>query len=164
MLTALAKRLTPDAFPLWLDMLAEPLPDPAGGWPLLTTPVPAGFPAPADDQVERRLHLDTHLIHNPEDTFFMRVQGDDLHEQGIHHGDLLVVDRTAAASTGSLVVAEIAGAFALWHVGRDTQGRRVLQSAHPEVPDRLLSGQPDGQIWGVVRWAVHRLWPGRLAS
>jgi len=164
MLNALAECPTPRAFPPWLDTLAEPMPDIATGWPLLATPVPAGFPVPADEGVERRLSLDTHLIHNPEDTFFMRVQGDGLREQGIHHGDLLVVDRTAAASTGSLVVAVIAGAFALWRVGRDDQGRRILQSVCSEVPDCLLRGQPDGQIWGVVRWAIHRLWPGRLAS
>ncbi|MCB1919601.1 MAG: peptidase S24 [Candidatus Competibacteraceae bacterium] len=164
MLTALVERPTPRAFPPWLDTLAAPMPDIATGWPLLATPVPAGFPAPANDGVARRLSLDTHLIHNPESTFFLRVQGDDLREQGIHHGDLLVVDRTAAASTGSLTVAVINDAFALRYVGRDAQGRRVLQSACPEVPDQLLSGKPDCQIWGVVRWAVHRLWPGRLSS
>jgi len=161
---AAAESLSLNAFcPSWMPEL-DPTPPVAFGWPLLATPVPAGFPSPADDQVERRLSLDTHLIHNPEGTFFMRVQGDDLREQGIHHGDLLVVDRTAAASTGSLVVAVSDGRFCLARVSRDAQGRRVLQSACSEIPDRLLRGQPDGQIWGVVRWNIHRLWPGRLSS
>lgn len=149
--------------PSWTPEL-DPTPPVASGWPLLATPVPAGFPAPADDQVERHLSLDEHLIHNPGSTFLMRVQGDDWWEQGIHHGDLLVVDRAIPPSTGSWVVAVLEGEFALRRVGRNVQGRRVLQSACPEVPDRLLSGQPDCQIWGVVRWAIHRLWPGRLSS
>lgn len=164
MLTALAERPTSPAFPAWLDALPDPLPDVDTGWPLLTTPVPTGFPAPVDDAIERHLSLDTHLIHNPESTFLMRAQGDDLQEQGIQHGDLLVVDRAAAASTGSLVVAVIEGAFALRHVGRDAQGQRVLQSARPEVPDQPFEAGQAVRVWGVVRWAVHRLWPGRLTS
>ena len=164
MLTALAERPTLPTFPAWLDALLEVPPDVTTDWPLLATPVPTGFPAPADDRVERHLSLDEHLIHNPGSTFLMRVQGDDWWEQGIHHGDLLVVDRAIPPSTGSWVVAVLKGEFALRRVGRNAQGRRVLQSACPEVPDRLLSGQPDCQIWGVVRWAIHRLWPGRLSS
>jgi DNA polymerase V len=164
MRNVLAERPTSPIFPAWLDALADPLPDVGAGWPLLATPVPTGCPAPADDCVERCLNLDAHLIHNPDSTFLVRAQGDDWGEQGIHSGDLLVVDRTAPPSTGSLVVAVIEGKFALRRVGRDDQGQRVLQAAHSGVPDRLLRGQPDCQIWGVVRWAVHRLWPGRLSS
>ena len=164
MLTALAERPTLPTFPAWLDALLEVPPDVTTDWPLLATPVPTGFPAPADDRVERHLSLDEHLIHNPGSTFLMRVQGDDWWEQGIHHGDLLVVDRAIPPSTGSWVVAVLEGEFALRRVGRNAQGRRVLQSVCPEVPDRLLSGQPDCQIWGVVRWAIPRLWPGRLSS
>ncbi|MCB1764525.1 MAG: peptidase S24 [Candidatus Competibacteraceae bacterium] len=149
--------------PAWLADL-ETAPNPVGGWPLLATPVSAGLPAPADGSVERRLSLDAHLIRHPEATFLMRVQGNELRGQGIQDGDLLIVDRTAAPSTGSLVVAVIEGKFALRRVDRDAQGRRVLQSVHADVPDQFLSDQQDLQIWGVVRWNIHRLWPGRLSS
>ena len=141
-----------------------PGPDPEAGWPLLATPVPAGFPVPAEDSVDRRLSLDAHLIRQPESTFLVRVVGDDWAGAGIHDGDLLVVDRAAPPSTGSLVVAVVDRAFALRQVGRDAEGRRVLQAAHVDVPDRALGAEPDLTIWGVVRWAVHRLWPGRLSS
>ncbi|MCB1920529.1 MAG: hypothetical protein KDJ28_11190 [Candidatus Competibacteraceae bacterium] len=139
-------------------------PSPVGGWPLLATPVSAGLPAMADDRVERHLSLDAHLIRHPEATFLMRVQGDELREQGIQDGDLLIVDRTAAPSTGSLVVAVRDGHFGLARVGRDAQGQRVL---HPAQNAPLAPG-PDPAaaftVWGVVRWNIHRLWPGRLAS
>jgi len=157
------------AVPLWrepaLDPVPELAPDPApspeSGWPLLATPVPAGFPSPADDFVERRLSLDDHLIRQPASTFLVRVAGDCLAGAGIHDGDLLVVDRAAPPSTGSLVVAVVDGAFALRRVGRDAGGRRVLQAAHPEAPDRALDAGAEATLWGVVRWAIHRLWPGR---
>ena len=139
-------------------------PTPAVGWPLLATPLLAVGPAPADDTVERHLSLDAHLIRHPEATCLMRVQGNELREQGIQDGDLLIVDRTAAPSTGSLVVAVRDGHFGLARVGRDTQGQRVL---HPAQNAPLAPG-PDPAatltVWGVVRWNIHRLWPGRLAS
>ncbi|HPE72921.1 MAG: S24 family peptidase [Candidatus Competibacter sp.] len=166
MLATLAERPNPPAFPIGLD-LDLPLDgasDAATGWPLLATPVSAGFPSPADDHVERRLSLDTHLIRSPESTFLMRAAGNDLAEDGIHDGDLLVVDRAAPPSTGSLVVAVIEGALVLRRVGRNHRGRRVLQSAHPEWPDRSFGAGQPVEVWGVVRWAIHRLWPGPVIS
>ena len=141
-----------------------PATEPDRGWPLLATPVPAGFPSPADDAIERRLSLDAHLIRQPESTFLMRVQGDALAGAGIRDGDLLVVDRALPPATGSLVVAVVDGAFALVRLGRDAGGRRVLQSAHPEHPDWVLGDGRELAIWGVARWAIHRLWPGRDRS
>ena len=166
MLATLAERPNPPAFPvgLDLDLSLDGASDAATGWPLLATPVSAGFPSPADDHIERRLSLDDHLIRHPESTFFMRAAGDDWIEDGIHDGDLLVVDRAAPPTTGSLVVAAIEGEFVIRRVGRDARDRRVLQSARPGVSDRRFgSGQPV-EVWGVVRWAIHRLWPGPAIS
>lgn len=154
--------------PSWLEPALDPGPEPGPewepGWPLLATPVPAGFPSPADDVVEQRLSLDAHLIRQPASTFLVRVAGDGLAGDGLHDGDLLVVDRAAPPSTGSLVVAVVDGAFALRRVGRDAEGRRVLQSAHPDAPDQALDAGAEATLWGVVRWAIHRLWPGRCSS
>jgi hypothetical protein len=136
MLTALAERPTLPTFPAWLDALLEVPPDVTTDWPLLATPVPTGFPAPVDDQVERHLSLDEHLIHNPGSTFLMRVQGDDWWEQGIHHGDLLVVDRAIPPSTGSWVVAVLEGEFALRN--RRQRGQSVGQGGLGQVTLRRL--------------------------
>jgi DNA polymerase V len=163
MLAVLPERATAPAVCPGLESDLD-LPDAATGWPLLATPVPAGFPSPADDVVERRLSLDAHLIRQPASTFLMRVAGDCLAGAGVRDGDLLVVDRAAPPSTGSLVVAVVDGAFALRRVGRDAGGRRVLQSAHPEHPDRVLGDGQELAIWGVARWVIHRLWPGRDRS
>jgi DNA polymerase V len=138
-----------------------PEPSHGTGWPLLATPVPAGFPAPADDAVEHCLSLDEHLIRNAESTFLLRVAGDALAEAGIHDGDLLVVDRAVPPLAGSVVVAVVAGAFALRRLERDAGGRLALQAAGPDLPDGPLSEGQDLVLWGVVRWAVHRVWPGR---
>lgn len=138
-------------------------PHPETGWPLLALPVPTGFPSPSptDTDVERYLSLDDHLIRNPEDTVLLRVHGDGPAESGIHDGDLLVVDRVVPPSTGSWVVVVVDEQFALRYLDRDAKGQRVLQAAHPDIPDRLLQEVSDSTIWGVVRWTIHRMWPGR---
>ena len=86
------------------DPLFWPAGEPAAGRPLLATPVPAGFPSPADDFVERRLSLDEHLIRHPVSTFLLRVSGDCLAGAGVHdvgrrahdHGDVAVLGEDAA--------------------------------------------------------------------
>lgn len=163
MLAVAVERIPARAFPPRLEPEPAPGPGREPGWPLLATPVPAGFPSPADDRVERRLSLDEHLIRHPESTFFVRVQGDALREAGIRDGDLLVVDRALPPTAGSVVVAVVDGAFALRRLGRDAAGRLVLESDAPPA-DRAASPGEATDLWGVARWVIHRLWPGRAAA
>jgi DNA polymerase V len=137
-----------------------PEPTAGAGWPLLATPVPAGFPSPADDRVERRFSLDEHLIRNAAATFLVRVQGDSMAAAGIRDGDLLVMDRAVPPTEGSVVVAVMDGAFALKQMNRDANGRLA-----PEPFGESSSPDATPEIWGVARWVIHRIWPGRhLAS
>ena len=62
--------------------------------PLAGERVAAGFPSPADDYVEVGIDLNEQLIRHPTSTFFLRVSGESMLGAGIHHGDLLVVDRS----------------------------------------------------------------------
>lgn len=159
---AVAESLSLAGGPSWLDLNGFSLP--TTGWPLLAAPIPAGLPTPADDHIERRLSLDDHLIRDSEATFLMRAQGDDLQARGVHDGDLRVVDRAAAPSTGSLVVIVSDGQFSLARVGRDAQGQRVMRFAAPEIADRRWGDEPAMTLGGVVRWSIHRLWPARLSD
>ncbi len=69
--------------------------------PLYMIPVSAGFPSPAEDDLEGVLDLNRHLIKHPTATFFVRVSGDSMIDAGIHQGDLLVVDRALEATVNS---------------------------------------------------------------
>jgi len=104
---------------------------------LLRKAVPAGFPSPADDHVERRLSLDEHLIEHKESTFFMRVAGHSMREMGIYDGDLLVVDRAVPATHTSVVVAVIEGEFTVKQLLYTPQGK-ILRAAHPDYPDVIV--------------------------
>lgn len=123
---------------------------------LLRKAVPAGFPSPADDFVERRLSLDEHLIQHRESTFFMRVAGHSMRGLGIHDGDLLIIDRALPARDGCVVVAVIDGEFTLKQLCETARGR-VLRAAHPDYPDVPLTPERDFAIWGVVQWNVHKM-------
>ncbi len=123
---------------------------------LLRRSVPAGFPSPADDYVERRLSLDEHLIQHKESTFFMRVAGHSMRDLGIFDGDLLVVDRSVPATHGCVVVAVINGEFTVKQLLYTAQGK-ALRAAHPDYPEIAVTAEHDFSIWGVVQWNVHRL-------
>ena len=57
--------------------------------PLYSSKVPAGFPSPADDHMEGKLDLNTHLVKHPTATFFVKASGDSMLGAGIHDGDIL---------------------------------------------------------------------------
>lgn len=123
---------------------------------LLRKAVPAGFPSPADDYVERRLNLDEHLIQHRESTFFMRVAGHSMRGLGIFDGDLLIVDRSVPAVHGCVVVAVIDGEFTVKQLLYTALGK-VLRAAHPDYPEVAIKPEQDFTIWGVVQWNVHKV-------
>lgn len=123
---------------------------------LLRSAVPAGFPSPADDYVERRLSLDEHLIQHKESTFFMRVAGHSMRGLGIFDGDLLVVDRSVPAAHGCVVVAVVDGEFTVKQLLYTAQGK-VLRAAHPDYPEIAIKPEQEFSVWGVVQWNVHKV-------
>lgn len=124
--------------------------------PLLARAVPAGFPSPADDYVAGRISLDTYLVQHQEATFFLHVSGDSMRGLGILDGDLLVVDRAQQAAHQSVVIAVVDGEFMVKQLLHAPQGP-VLRSANPAYADIVVGAEQELVIWGVVRWAIHRV-------
>ncbi len=127
-------------------------------YPLLSAPVPAGFPSPATDYAEDSLSLDEHLIEHQEATFFVRVTGHSMTGFGIHDGDLLVVDRAITPTDRSVVIAVVDGQFAVKQVCRLPHGV-LLKSSGGGHGDILLGPDQTLTVWGVVRWSLHRVAP-----
>ena len=124
--------------------------------PLAGERVAAGFPSPADDYVEVGIDLNEQLIRNPTSTFFLRVSGESMLGAGIHHGDLLVVDRSLDPRPGRVVVAVLNGEFTLKRLVQH-QGRLRLEAANPAYPPLELHRCGDVQIWGVAIHVIHPL-------
>lgn len=125
-------------------------------YPLLTQPVPAGFPSPADDYAEDRLCIEDYLIEHEEATFFVRVTGHSARRFDIHDGDLLVVDRSLPAVHESVVVAVLDGAFTLKQLCF-MRARVLLRAGNDNYPDIWVNPEQELVIWGVVRWSIHRV-------
>ncbi|QEY31550.1 translesion error-prone DNA polymerase V autoproteolytic subunit [Synechococcus sp. RSCCF101] len=124
--------------------------------PLPEESVAAGFPSPADDYIDVGIDLNEQLIRHPASTFFLRVSGESMTGAGIHHGDLLVVDRSLDPRPGRVVVAVLDGAFTLKRLVR-RGGVLQLEAAHPDYPPLDLRRSGDVQLWGVAIYAIHQL-------
>lgn len=116
--------------------------------PLFETRVPAGFPSPADDHVDRNLDLNEHLIRHPAATYFVRAEGESMRDAGIFSGDLLVVDRSLQPRANDIVIAIVFGELTVKRLVGTAHGWRLI-AANPAYADLSLQGD-SCEIWGVV--------------
>ena len=65
--------------------------------------IPAGFPSPALDHMERKLSLDELLDIDAPHTYVVQVSGDSMTGAGIFDGDYLIVSRVRQAKPGEVV-------------------------------------------------------------
>lgn len=123
--------------------------------PLYSNLISAGFPSPADDELEKELDLHEFLVQHPAATFFLRVKGNSMINAGIFDGDILIVDRALEAKEGSIVVATVDGEFVVKRLRRN--GRKIW--LYPENPKyKPLQVFADRfEVWGVVTYVLHRV-------
>jgi DNA polymerase V len=124
------------------------------GRPLLTDTVPAGLPATGAGCFEKRLSLDEHLFDDA--TFLVRVSGDSMTGFGIHDGDLLVVDHAGTPVDRGIVLARVDGEFTVKELCCMPGGVLLRARGHGHG-DILVTQQQELAIWGIVRWAIHRI-------
>lgn len=123
--------------------------------PLFLAGVPAGFPSPADDYIEKSLDLNEHLVRNPAATFFVRVVGNSMIDAGINGGDILVVDRSLEPTNGRVVIAVLDGELTVKRLIKKN-GTVRLVADNAGYPELEVSEGADLQIWGVVAYTIHQ--------
>ena len=128
--------------------------------PVATSGVSAGFPSPADDHLDPPLDLNRELVRNPGATFFARVAGDSMQDDGIADGDLLVVDKSLEAYDGCVAVCFLDGEFTLKRL-RMGQGKIVLVPANKRYKPIEIGQESDFTVWGVVTYAIKKVRSGR---
>lgn len=116
--------------------------------------ISAGFPSPAEDEIEETLDLNELLIRHPSATFFLRVSGSSMIRAGIHHNDILIVDRSLEPVDGKIVIAAVNGELLVKRLSR--AGNRVqLLAENDEYPPITITEAMDLRIWGVVTSVIH---------
>jgi len=123
--------------------------------PLMESPVIAGFPSPAEQYAESPLDLNELLVPRPTATFFVRAAGDSMEDAGIHHGDILVVDRSLQPENSSIVIASVDGEFTVKYFMKDSRGVRLVPG-NQKYPVIHFTEGDELQIFGVVTALIHK--------
>lgn len=117
--------------------------------------IQAGFPSPAEGEIEAALDLNELLITHPAATFFVRVQGDSMIYANIQPGDILIIDRSIEAKDKSIVVAFLNGEFTLKRIKK--RGKKIfLCPENPAYPSIEITEESEFSIWGVVTYVIHK--------
>ena len=117
--------------------------------------ISAGFPSPAEDFTELSISLDKHLIQNPAATFMAYANGNSMVRAGIHHGDILIIDRSLNARDGDIIIAVLHGEFTVKQLSivKDTFFLIPNNSQYSPVK---ISDDMDFEIWGVVTYSINK--------
>ena len=121
--------------------------------PLCTFKVPAGFPSPAADHIEKEISMDQLLNIRAPQVYRVTIDGDSMQGAGIYPGDLAVVDRGVEPLNGQVVVALLNNdpiCKRLCIRGKSV----ILQSENPRYPDLQVMEGDDLSIWGVITYTV----------
>jgi repressor LexA len=89
------------------------------------------------------------------DHYVLVVRGESMIEDGVHDGDLVVVQRTHTVADGEMVVASVSGEVTLKRIYRDNASTVRLQPANPAVPV-ILAQAGEVEIQGLVVGLLRR--------
>lgn len=106
--------------------------------------VRAGFPSPAEEELQETLSLDQFLIAHPESSFLVKVSGDSMIDAGILPGDMVIVDRSRDPKHGDIVIAQIDGEWTMKYFAKE-KDKVILKPANKkyspiEPEDNLTIG------------------------
>lgn len=121
--------------------------------PVYSFRVPAGFPSPATDHLERAISLDELLSLRAPHIYLVRIEGDSMVGAGIFDGDLVIVDRAIEPCHGQVVIAAVNGEPVCKRLYRQG-GEVALLSENRGYPPRYILEADELQIWGVVTFSV----------
>lgn len=121
--------------------------------PLYSFQVPAGFPSPAADHIEKNISLDELFDIRAPHVYLVKIEGDSMQGAGIYSGDLVIVDRSLYAEHGDIVIAALNSepVCKRLHMRENTC---MLTSENSKYPPRHVMECDELVIWGVVKYSV----------
>lgn len=117
--------------------------------------IQAGFPSPAQDYITEAIDLNMEVVKHPAATFYGRVNGDSMINEGIEDGDLIVIDRAIDPSDGDLAVCCVEGDFTLKRIKIEPD-RVWLIPANETFDPIMITNETRFIIWGVVTFVIKR--------
>ncbi|MBQ9583730.1 MAG: translesion error-prone DNA polymerase V autoproteolytic subunit [Bacteroidales bacterium] len=118
--------------------------------------VHAGFPSPAEDFMNVALDLNKELVRNPSSTFFARVKGVSMIDDGVGDGDMLIIDKSAEPWDGCLAVCFVDGEFTLKRY-RNKGDYALLMPANKAFKPIRVDADNQFAVWGVVKYLIKKM-------
>ncbi len=115
----------------------------------------AGFPSPAQDYIEQAIDLNKEIIKHPASTFYGRVVGDSMRDEGIEEGDILVIDKSLELLDDDLAVCFIDGEFTVKRVRLETDAAWLVPS-NPDYPLIKVTKENEFIVWGIVTYTIKK--------
>lgn len=124
--------------------------------PLYLELIKAGFPSPTGNDIESYLSLDEYLIKNKNSTFFVRVSGDSMVDDGIVSNDILIVDRSLEPNREDIIIACLNGEFTVKRI-KYKDGFVYLIPANSKYKEIKILPEDDFTVWGVVTSLIRKI-------
>lgn len=115
----------------------------------------AGFPSPAQDYMELAIDLNKELIKHPTSTFYGRVVGDSMKDEGIEEGDILVIDKSLELMDDDLAVCFIDGDFTVKRVRLESDAAWLVPS-NAKYPPIKVTKDNEFMVWGIVTYTIKK--------
>jgi DNA polymerase V len=124
--------------------------------PLVDVHLSCGFPSPAADYESELVDLNRLMLRHPDASFLARAMGNSMEGAGIHHGDVLAVDRSLRPEDGDIVVACVEGEYTVKRLQKRANSAALL-AENPAYAPIVVHNADDLRIWGVVVLVLHPL-------
>ncbi len=118
--------------------------------------VKAGFPSPADDTPHEKLDLMRLVVRHPASTFYFRISGVSMVDDGFDEGDIVVVDRSLEPTNGSTAVCFIDGEFTIKKIHQE-KDCLYLMPANKEYKPIKVTPENEFMVWGVVTYIIKKV-------
>jgi repressor LexA len=115
--------------------------------------VKAGFPSPAEEELQNTLSLNDYLIEKKEATYLLEVDGDSMIDAHITEGDMVIAERATDAKDGQIVIAEVDGEFTMKYL-RKSGGKIWLEAANKHY--KPIYPETDLKITAIVKGIIRK--------
>ena len=122
--------------------------------PYVEDGVQAGFPSPAQDHISETIDLNKELIEHPA-TFYGRVSGDSMIEEGIEEGDVLIIDRSLEPQNKDLTICFVDDGFTLKRIIIE-KDKVWLKPSNESFDPILITNENRFIIWGGVTYVIKK--------
>lgn len=123
--------------------------------PYINEGIQAGFPSPAQGYISESIDLNSELIEHPVATFYGKVVGDSMIEEGIESGDILIIDRSLEPHNLDLAVCCLDGDFTLKRI-KIANDKVWLVPSNKNFESILVTEDNNFAIWGIVTYVIKK--------